>query len=188
MAPRRAAHVMAAGPSGREPLVVSIEAASFLDLYDIAFLIIGSMLVINAGVGFGRSSRRTTRSRRSRRGWRSERASSATATTTAFSKLKAGLEDAIAYHRGDRQLMVRDVELKPPAPMRLNWPGGRFHQEQILTESCRESCRFRLSRVDSCGCSRSRKPSGSFGSVVVSPACQSGRQGLRIRRPEVQIL
>jgi putative transcriptional regulator len=40
-----------------------------------------------------------------------------TTKTTAFSKLKAGLEDAIAYHRGARQLTVRDVELKPPAPM-----------------------------------------------------------------------
>jgi len=36
----------------------------------------------------------------------------------AFTKLMAGLEDAIAYHRGARQLTVRDVELKPPAPMR----------------------------------------------------------------------
>jgi putative transcriptional regulator len=40
-----------------------------------------------------------------------------TTQATAFSKLKAGLEDAIAYHRGTRQLTVRDVELKPPAPM-----------------------------------------------------------------------
>jgi putative transcriptional regulator len=40
-----------------------------------------------------------------------------TTKTAAFSKLKAGLEDAIAYHRGARQLTVRDVELKPPAPM-----------------------------------------------------------------------
>ena len=40
-----------------------------------------------------------------------------TTKTTALSKLKAGLEDAIAYHRGTRQLTVRDVELKPPAPM-----------------------------------------------------------------------
>ncbi len=37
--------------------------------------------------------------------------------TSAFDKLAAGLEDAIAYHRGARQLTVRDVELKPPAPM-----------------------------------------------------------------------
>ncbi len=37
--------------------------------------------------------------------------------TAAFSKLKTGLEDAIAYHRGTRQLTVRDVELKPPPPM-----------------------------------------------------------------------
>jgi putative transcriptional regulator len=36
---------------------------------------------------------------------------------SAFSKLKAGLEDAIAFHRGDRQLTVRDVELMPPPPM-----------------------------------------------------------------------
>ncbi len=36
---------------------------------------------------------------------------------SAFSKLEAGLEDAIAYHRGARQLTVRDVELKPHAPM-----------------------------------------------------------------------
>jgi putative transcriptional regulator len=49
-------------------------------------------------------------------------ASGAASTTStcprrgAFSKLKAGLEDAIAYHRGSRQLTVRDVELKPPAP------------------------------------------------------------------------
>jgi putative transcriptional regulator len=40
-----------------------------------------------------------------------------TTKVAAFSKLKAGLEDAIAYHRGARQLTVRDVELKPPRPM-----------------------------------------------------------------------
>ncbi len=34
-----------------------------------------------------------------------------TTKTTAFSKLEVGLEDAIAYHRGARQLTVRDVEL-----------------------------------------------------------------------------
>ena len=37
--------------------------------------------------------------------------------TSAFAKMKAGLEDAIAYHRGARQLTVRDVELRPPTPM-----------------------------------------------------------------------
>ena len=37
--------------------------------------------------------------------------------TSALAKLKAGLEDAIAYHRGAKQLTVRDVELKPPPPM-----------------------------------------------------------------------
>lgn len=37
--------------------------------------------------------------------------------TSAFAKLKTGLEDAIAYHRGERQLTVRDVELRPPPPM-----------------------------------------------------------------------
>jgi putative transcriptional regulator len=36
---------------------------------------------------------------------------------SAFAKVKAGLEDAIAYHRGTRQLTVRDVALKPPPPM-----------------------------------------------------------------------
>jgi putative transcriptional regulator len=36
---------------------------------------------------------------------------------SAFSKIKAGLEDAIAFHAGERQLTVREVELKPPAPM-----------------------------------------------------------------------
>lgn len=36
---------------------------------------------------------------------------------TAFAKLAPGIEDAIAFHRGDRQLTVREVELKPPAPM-----------------------------------------------------------------------
>jgi putative transcriptional regulator len=38
-------------------------------------------------------------------------------TTPAFAKIKAGLEDAIAFHAGVRQLTVRDVDLKPPAPM-----------------------------------------------------------------------
>lgn len=38
-------------------------------------------------------------------------------TTAAFSKIRAGLEDAIAFHAEGRQLTVRDVELKPPAPM-----------------------------------------------------------------------
>ncbi len=32
-----------------------------------------------------------------------------TTKATAFSELKTGLEDAIAYHRGARQLTVRDV-------------------------------------------------------------------------------
>ncbi|HET9594991.1 MAG TPA: helix-turn-helix domain-containing protein [Anaeromyxobacteraceae bacterium] len=36
---------------------------------------------------------------------------------SAFSKIKAGLEDAIAFHAGERQLTVREVELEPPAPM-----------------------------------------------------------------------
>ncbi len=36
----------------------------------------------------------------------------------AFAKLKAGLEDAIAYHRGRRVLTVRDLNLpKPPKPL-----------------------------------------------------------------------
>jgi DNA-binding transcriptional regulator YiaG len=35
----------------------------------------------------------------------------------AFSKRKADREYAIAYHRGARQLTVRDVELMPPPPM-----------------------------------------------------------------------
>jgi putative transcriptional regulator len=38
-------------------------------------------------------------------------------SSLAFSKLKAGLEDAIAYHRGGARLTVRDVKLKPPPPM-----------------------------------------------------------------------
>jgi putative transcriptional regulator len=33
---------------------------------------------------------------------------------TAFEKFRSGLEDAIAFHRGDRTLTVRDVELRPP--------------------------------------------------------------------------
>jgi putative transcriptional regulator len=37
--------------------------------------------------------------------------------TLVLAKLEAGLEDAIAYHRGARQLTVRDVELKPLHPM-----------------------------------------------------------------------
>jgi putative transcriptional regulator len=40
-----------------------------------------------------------------------------TTNRSTFHKLKAGLEDAIAYHRGARQLTVREVELKPPPPM-----------------------------------------------------------------------
>jgi putative transcriptional regulator len=36
----------------------------------------------------------------------------------AFSKIRAGLEDAIAYHKGARKLTVREVDLEPPAPMR----------------------------------------------------------------------
>jgi putative transcriptional regulator len=37
--------------------------------------------------------------------------------SVAFAKVMAGLEDALAYHHGRRKLTVRDVELKPPAPM-----------------------------------------------------------------------
>jgi len=40
-----------------------------------------------------------------------------TTRPSAFAKLKAGLDDAIAHHRGDRQLTVRDVELEPPPAM-----------------------------------------------------------------------
>lgn len=36
---------------------------------------------------------------------------------SAFAKVRVSLDDAIAYHRGGRQLTVRDVELRPPAPM-----------------------------------------------------------------------
>lgn len=36
---------------------------------------------------------------------------------SAFAKIKAGLEDAIAFHAGERGLTVRDVELSPPPPM-----------------------------------------------------------------------
>lgn len=39
------------------------------------------------------------------------------AKTGAFAKIKAGLEDAIAFHAGERELTVRDVELSPPRPM-----------------------------------------------------------------------
>jgi putative transcriptional regulator len=34
---------------------------------------------------------------------------------SAFSKISAGLEDAMAYHRGEQVLTVRDIEL-PPRP------------------------------------------------------------------------
>ncbi|HSN92409.1 MAG TPA: helix-turn-helix domain-containing protein [Anaeromyxobacteraceae bacterium] len=40
-----------------------------------------------------------------------------TKTTPAFSRIRAGLEDAIAFHAGDRKLTVRDVVLKSPEPM-----------------------------------------------------------------------
>jgi hypothetical protein len=38
--------------------------------------------------------------------------------SSGFAKLKAGLQDAIAYHRGNVLLTVRDVEMSPPPPMR----------------------------------------------------------------------
>ena len=37
---------------------------------------------------------------------------------TAFEKLKAGLEDAIGFHRGQRVLTVRDVRPQVPRKMR----------------------------------------------------------------------
>jgi putative transcriptional regulator len=37
---------------------------------------------------------------------------------SAFEKIRAGLEDAIAYRRGKRLLTVREVQLAPPAAMR----------------------------------------------------------------------
>jgi putative transcriptional regulator len=37
--------------------------------------------------------------------------------SSGFAKLKAGLQDAIAYHRGNVLLTVRDVEMSPPPPM-----------------------------------------------------------------------
>ena len=63
-----------------------------------------------------------------------------TGKSSAFAKLKAGLEDAIAFHRGAKQLTVRDVELKPPPPMgqRRSSPSG---------PSC--ACRRPLSRASS---------------------------------------
>lgn len=33
---------------------------------------------------------------------------------SAFKKLRAGLEDAVAYHRGELRLTVREVEVRPP--------------------------------------------------------------------------
>jgi hypothetical protein len=47
-----------------------------------------------------------------------------TGKRSAFAKLKAGLEDAIAYHGGARQLTVRDVDLEPP-PRRERARSGR---------------------------------------------------------------
>ena len=38
--------------------------------------------------------------------------------TAAFSKIRAGLEDAIAYHQGEKKLTVREVDLEPPSPMK----------------------------------------------------------------------
>jgi putative transcriptional regulator len=35
----------------------------------------------------------------------------------AYSKIREGLEDAIAFHQGRRKLTVRDVDLEPPAAM-----------------------------------------------------------------------
>jgi hypothetical protein len=38
-------------------------------------------------------------------------------SSAAFVKFAAGLEDAIAYHRGTRKLIVRDVELSRRPPL-----------------------------------------------------------------------
>ena len=38
--------------------------------------------------------------------------------TSAFAKLSAGLEDAIAFHRGERTLTARDVESRPLPKLR----------------------------------------------------------------------
>jgi putative transcriptional regulator len=38
-------------------------------------------------------------------------------SASAFAKLASGLDDALAFHRGTRQLTVRDVDLAPPPPM-----------------------------------------------------------------------
>ncbi len=38
--------------------------------------------------------------------------------SSAFEKIRAGLQDAIDYHRGKRVLTVREVRLAQPAPMR----------------------------------------------------------------------
>ena len=37
--------------------------------------------------------------------------------SSAFAKLCAGLEDAIAYHRGDRKRTVREVHVPEPEPL-----------------------------------------------------------------------
>jgi len=48
-------------------------------------------------------------------------------TSSAFTRIKADLEDAIAFHAGERQLTIRDVELKPPAPeWRLKLGGSTY--------------------------------------------------------------
>lgn len=41
---------------------------------------------------------------------------SQTKESSAFSKIRTGLEDAIAHQRGQRTLTVRDVELHRPPP------------------------------------------------------------------------
>ncbi len=50
-----------------------------------------------------------------------------------FSKVNAGFEDAIAYQGGKALLTIRDVERRPPRPMRvktlsLSVPGCAWHR------------------------------------------------------------
>ena len=42
---------------------------------------------------------------------------SSSKTKSAFEKIRAGLEDAIGYHKGKRVLTLRDVHLAVPAQM-----------------------------------------------------------------------
>jgi hypothetical protein len=63
-----------------------------------------------------------------------QRKKSSPKRSSAFDKIRVGLEDAIAHHRGRLTLAAREVELRQSAE-----PGAQLRALELAVECCRES-------------------------------------------------